>query len=137
MTTIATDGKTMAGDGLVCQGELTIAETEATKVFRVDGVIFGLAGKTPHIEVVRQWIKAGRKGAPAIKGSSALLLLPDGSLLQCDEDGSSPCAAPAAIGSGKDHALTAMDMGADAEKAVEMAARRDPFTGGKITVLAL
>ena len=38
------------------------------------------------------------------------------------------------IGSGSDHALTAMDMGATAEKAVEMAAQRDICTGGRIRV---
>jgi len=36
------------------------------------------------------------------------------------------------IGSGSDHALTAMDMGATAEKAVEMAMQRDICTGGRI-----
>ena len=38
----------------------------------------------------------------------------------------------AAIGSGLDNAYTAMDMGATAMRAVEMAMMRDPFTGGKI-----
>jgi len=37
---------------------------------------------------------------------------------------------PAAMGSGTDHALTAMDMGATAEEAVYMAAQRDCKTGG-------
>lgn len=37
-----------------------------------------------------------------------------------------------AIGSGAAHALTAMDMGASAEKAVAMAAKRDLYTGGVI-----
>lgn len=37
-----------------------------------------------------------------------------------------------AIGSGQDHAFTAMDMGADAKTAVKMAALRDYNTGGKI-----
>lgn len=37
-----------------------------------------------------------------------------------------------AIGSGCDHALTAMDMGATAKEAVKMAMLRDTGTGGKI-----
>lgn len=37
-----------------------------------------------------------------------------------------------AIGSGKAHAFTAMDMGADAITAVNMAAKRDKNTGGSI-----
>lgn len=39
---------------------------------------------------------------------------------------------PFAIGSGEDHALTAMDMGATAKEAVEFAAKRDSKTGGLI-----
>ena len=38
----------------------------------------------------------------------------------------------AAVGSGSDHALTAMDMGATAEEAVKMAMKRDVMTGGRI-----
>jgi len=39
---------------------------------------------------------------------------------------------PYAIGSGTPFAFAAMDMGASAEKAVEMAARRDTSTGGRV-----
>lgn len=39
---------------------------------------------------------------------------------------------PYAIGSGTPHALTAIDMGASAETAVEMAAKRDLYTGGAV-----
>jgi len=38
---------------------------------------------------------------------------------------------PYAIGSGTSYAFAAMDMGASAVKAVEMAARRDTNTGGR------
>ena len=37
-----------------------------------------------------------------------------------------------AIGSGQDHAWTAMDMGASAKEAVRIAAKRDAATGGKV-----
>jgi hypothetical protein len=37
-----------------------------------------------------------------------------------------------AIGCGSDHAITAMDMGATAYQAVQMAAKRDTGTGGTI-----
>lgn len=39
---------------------------------------------------------------------------------------------PYAIGSGQDHAWTAMDMGATAKQSVQMAMKRDTGTGGKI-----
>ncbi|MNI98876.1 hypothetical protein D3C73_1578140 [compost metagenome] len=44
---------------------------------------------------------------------------------------------PYAIGSGTPYAFAAMDMGASAEKAVEMAARRDTSTGGTIRTLRI
>lgn len=40
-----------------------------------------------------------------------------------------------AAGSGEAYALTALDMGATAKEAVEMAAKRDSMTGGKIRVI--
>ena len=36
------------------------------------------------------------------------------------------------IGSGSDHAITAMDLGCNSVQAVKMAIKRDTFTGGKI-----
>lgn len=41
------------------------------------------------------------------------------------------------LGSGADHAITAMDMGADAKTAVKMAAKRDCGTGGRIRTFKL
>ena len=48
-----------------------------------------------------------------------------------------PAGAIYAIGSGADHAITAMDMGASAIGAVEMAAKRDTGTGGIIRKLII
>lgn len=42
-----------------------------------------------------------------------------------------------AIGSGKPHALTAMDLGCTAEEAVKMAMMRDKNTGGKINTFRI
>lgn len=39
-----------------------------------------------------------------------------------------------AVGSGQDHAITALDLGCTAEQAVKMAAKRDASTGGVIKV---
>lgn len=46
----------------------------------------------------------------------------------------SSCDYSDSAGSGSDHALTAMDMGASAAEAVKMACKRDPFSGGDILV---
>ena len=54
----------------------------------------------------------------------------------CDEDGlwKSPIRSDStfALGSGNESAYTAMDMGATARGAVEMAAKRDTYTGGRV-----
>ena len=42
-----------------------------------------------------------------------------------------------AIGTGRKHALTAMDCGLSAVEAVMLAARRDPYTGGTIVSMSL
>ena len=42
-----------------------------------------------------------------------------------------------AVGSGTDHAVTAMDCGLNAVQAIEMAAMRDTYTGGEIKVIKL
>lgn len=42
-----------------------------------------------------------------------------------------------AIGSGSDHALTAMDLGCSAKEAVKMAMKRDVNTGGKVRVFKI
>lgn len=44
---------------------------------------------------------------------------------------------PRAIGSGEDHAFTAMDMGATAKEAVKWAMKRDTGTGGRIRTYRL
>lgn len=44
---------------------------------------------------------------------------------------------PVACGSGMDHALTAMDMGATAKEAVKWAMKRDTLTGGRIRTFKL
>lgn len=44
---------------------------------------------------------------------------------------------PVALGSGSDHAITAMDCGRSAKEAVKMAMKRDTNTGGKIRTFKL
>lgn len=48
-----------------------------------------------------------------------------------------PLHMPYAIGSGRDHAFTAMDMGASAEVAIEMTKKRDLHTGGTVRTFHL
>lgn len=140
MTTVACDGKSMAGDGLET-ADNTIVGYSVDKVFKLaDGSILGAAGQSSDIKLFMDWLEDDDEDSkpPKVKDFAALVLDTDGQLFYYDDTlAPTQSESPAAIGTGKDHALTAMDMGADAHTAVEMAARRDVFTGGDITSLKI
>jgi ATP-dependent protease HslVU (ClpYQ) peptidase subunit len=135
MTTIACDGKTMAGDGLAARNTL-ITTLDATKVAMLDdGRIVGTAGEKPCCRRFLAWLQDG--GArPKLKDLAALVLHPDGRLVyhtDSDPEGT-VTGIPNAIGSGCEIAIGAMLAGLSPERAVEIAADRDVYTGGTITV---
>jgi ATP-dependent protease HslVU (ClpYQ) peptidase subunit len=138
MTTIATDGKSMAADGLSFRGSL-ITAFNSVKVERLeDGRIVGAAGDKPECVRFRQWLREGGK-PPKFKDFCALVLSPDGSLTyhtEADMEGT-PTEAPNAIGSGEEVAIGAMEAGATAEQAIEITRKRNAHTGGLITVVHL
>lgn len=140
MTTIATDGKSMAGDG---QREVrgTISTRNAEKVRRLsDGSVIGTAGDSACGCALIEWLEGGGD-APKLEpesGFNALQLTSDGKVFIYDKHCMPmPVEPPMAIGSGMDLAIGAMLAGKSAEDAVMIAVRRDPGTGGKITVLHL
>jgi ATP-dependent protease HslVU (ClpYQ) peptidase subunit len=137
VTTIATDGKTLAADGLVTDQE-TIVSTNASKVRRLpSGDVVGVAGKLVDTITFARWLKDGERGKPDVwDKSEALLLRADGAVFWIDSDGHF-AEAPriAAIGSGAVFALAAMDAGAGPKEAVEIACRRDIHSGGTIIVM--
>ena len=137
MTTIATDGKSMAGDGQACV-ESMVTTFDRVKVHRLpDGALLGCAGDSGEIIAFRKWLVEGGKH-PRLKELSALLLRTDGVLLYyCEFEEPSVMSIPAAIGSGRAIAIGAMEAGASPERAVEIAAKRDTGTGGMITALHL
>lgn len=140
MTTIATNGKSMAGDGQreACR---TILSTEAVKVQRLDdGRIVGTCGDTALAAKLVAWLN-GQGDKPEGKAEddfAALVLRTDGVI----EYISGHCIStivppPVAVGSGMDFAIGAMEAGASPQEAVEIACKRDPGSGGKITVCKL
>jgi ATP-dependent protease HslVU (ClpYQ) peptidase subunit len=138
MTTIATDGKTMAGDGQA-QTDMTIVDSNRRKVFRLtNGSLVGCAGNSVDAISFRRWLDDdGNK--PHIKEEFAALVLNKNGDVEYYDRLLVPLelSLPTAIGSGADFALAAMDAGASPAQAVEIAARRDPYTGGTITVEAI
>lgn len=136
MTTIATDGETMAGDGLTVSNG-TVFGWNAEKVQQLpDGRIVGVAGGATYVELFLEWLCDGGDIPDIGEDFEALVLHRDGSVLSYDHK----CRSlkeelPTATGSGREIALGAMVVGASPEEAVKAAAERDTSTGGKITVL--
>lgn len=143
MTTIATDGRTMAGDGRACQGD-EVASDGRRKLTRLDdGSVVGMAGDSAGGELVLDWLKRGgkREDVPNVDPGDfevvVLRLYPDGRLrylsapflVELEVD------APFAIGSGKKYARGAMLAGASPVEAVRIAALVDIGTGGDVLEL--
>lgn len=138
MTTIACDGLSIAGDGQGTAGSVAVI-TNAQKVFRVsDGRIAGLCGDAARFNEMIHFLETGERPEGDLKDTtSALILHPDGTLERCEDFCSPfPGDAPAAMGSGSEIALGVMLAGGNAVSAVTIAATRDIYTGGSITVMS-
>jgi ATP-dependent protease HslVU (ClpYQ) peptidase subunit len=140
MTTIATDGKSMAGDGLRMHHD-TVTNRSAKKVRRLkDGSLVGTAGDAAFGYCVIEWLENGGD-PPKLEcdgGFSCLILKPTGELLLSGQDCRPlPIEPPFAVGSGMDIAIGAMRAGASPQKAVKIACDCDPGSGGEITTLHL
>lgn len=139
MTTIATDGRSMAGDGRITRGSL-ITGGEALKIFRLsDGSLLGGAGDADAVHELREWLdKGGCAKRPKTPNVHMLHLWANGECwIHCDNHSATKTGLPTAIGSGDHLAIGAMEAGATPEEAVAIAAKRDVNTGGRITVLHL
>jgi ATP-dependent protease HslVU (ClpYQ) peptidase subunit len=138
VTTIATDGHWMAGDGQAEAGG-TVLATSRCKVVRLsDGSLFGSAGRSIDGAAVAKWLVERGKPPKVEVGWCALRVYPGGRVEYLTQD-LEPVSIdlPAAIGSGMDLALGAMLAGATPKEAIEIAAQRDMRTGGAITVLSI
>lgn len=135
MTTIATDGKSMAADTW-CTGNECF-HTNVNKLYRAsDGAILGHAGSAFDSPMFYEWHEHGGIGPlDAAENFEAIALLPDGRILCINAKGRRFFhEAPAAIGSGAPFAYAVMDFGGSAKDGVEIAMKRDPQSGGKCQV---
>ena len=136
MTTIAYKDGIVACDGRITSGSL-IEDDDREKMIEREGVRFFLTGATADYDKL---IDAYLGDRVVPHGVYACSLVFRNGLLTCvgvDEElrvweAPVPLDKPYAMGSGRTYALTAMDMGATAYQAVEMAAKRDTCTGGTI-----
>lgn len=138
MTTIAYKDGVIAYDSQITRGDV-ITYDDYEKCIEQGGVKFFCSGAVPDFQrLVDAYFGAKQDGnidatALVLDGESLMMVAVD------DATGlwKSPVLLdrPYAIGSGTPYAYAAMDMGASAEKAVEMAARRDTGTGGRVRTM--
>lgn len=136
MTTIATDGYSMAGDGRSTRGD-AISGGDRKKVYKLsDGSLIGAAGRTRDAERAIRALTANPAKPEEVRGDYTLMrLYPDGSIWVHEDTLTAPIKVqpPFAIGSGWTPALGAMMAGATSREAVKIASKIDVHTGGKIT----
>ena len=147
MTTIVTDGKTIAADGRTLAG-FEIANSASRKLRYVPGsghpaMIVAVCGVSAIKEVVCSWLAAGADAAaaprhtPETDGWSALVLTAEVPLRRitsvCPYFEEVPF--PFGDGAGGDAALAAVLAGRTPREAVEIVASRWTHTGGEIVAL--
>lgn len=135
MTTIAYKDGVIAYDSRSCSGS-TITDDDYEKCVERNGVLFWVTGCVSDIEdLISIYF-----GAEPRANIDCTALVWDGETLhKCSVDDNTglwretiSMYKTLAMGSGYHHAWTAMDMGASAAQAVEMAMKRDTFTGGRV-----
>lgn len=139
MTTIAWDGRVLVADSRVTGGNNCVCG-EVTKAWKsADGYRWAHTGGAQDLDRLRRWTREGRGDNPPLTDEHDGCLVrvsPDGELAEWWGRGWLMIRAPfQAWGSGERLAIGAMAAGASAERAVEIACRFDPQSGGEITVL--
>ena len=139
MTTIAYKDGVIAYDSRITCGTI-IEHDDFEKLIESKGVKFILTGATSDFPRLIDAYFGGTQ-----KNIDATGLAFDGETIWCMGHSNyggfwKTVVSPrnvCAMGSGTPHALTAMDMGASAGEAVEMAKKRDTGTGGPVRLLLL
>lgn len=139
MTTVAYKNGIIACDSFAV-ADRTIVDDDTDKRIVRDGVTFVFCGRPDQYD---EFITAYFSETRAIsKDNECGAIVYDGDKLWCtgvDNDKVFKYHIKKnktyAIGSGQDHAWTAMDLGASAPEAVKAAAKRDTCTGGEVRIV--
>lgn len=106
------------------------------KLFTCKKWIMGGSGKAVTLELFAQWLSSNRKGSIKLKGLAALVMDKDRIYLYHG------CTVPIeiqddvyAVGTGAMAVMAAMAMGANPQQALDVAAKLDTMTGGKMQFL--
>lgn len=155
MTTIAFDGKRLAADSQVCNGDV-IAPIGIQKLWYIrhagrNAVVGGSGTPTSIMALARLFLQ----NLPAVREHHAVLIAPTfpvdqgGSAIMLDvetrrvfhmgQDGSCVeiTGSQFACGSGREFALGAMFAGASALDAIKIAKQLDPWSGGEVYGVSL
>jgi ATP-dependent protease HslVU (ClpYQ) peptidase subunit len=137
MTTIAWDGKTLAGDRRISSG--TVVYTSTKVRLTADGRLIGATGDYGVCIALLDWLENGGK-RPECQDSdrwaSALEIMPDGTIWMHNRETRWKVEDEfVAVGSGRDYAMAVMALGHSARVGVEIASRFDPGTGNGVDEL--
>jgi ATP-dependent protease HslVU (ClpYQ) peptidase subunit len=130
MTTVVCTRTEMASDSQLT-GDY---RASAKKIWKVNGGIVGIAGSYAACVQFVKWLQGKLEDLPEMDEVDAMVLTKEGKILHYNQS-SEPFEIEddySAIGSGGAAAMAAMYMGADVERAIEVAILVDPGTGGKI-----
>jgi len=139
MTVIAYRGGVLAADSMEVREE-HLKMLNSKKAIKKLGYLFGVSGELcPNNDALMKWFFA-KKGTEkrAVYHSmkfDLLVVTPEGVIQVWDQTGSYDVIKSEfyAIGSGKEFAIGAMEMGATAVEAVNVAIRWCPTAGGRVT----
>jgi 20S proteasome alpha/beta subunit len=141
VSVIVWDGKSLAADRQWTAGNLI---RTTTKIWKHGDVLMGGSGTLTHVEALRNWVLGGMLPAkfPDLKCDQNYVphfwLINRNGAVAKFEDTPYPMTLRDpffAEGSGRDFAYGALEMGADAARAVEIACKYDTSCGGGIDVL--
>jgi len=134
MTTIATDGETLAADSRITEGNYIFTD-EAEKVFKVGDTYVAICGEYQSGLAYVDWLKKERSSEkPTVSEDnfSAILVTSDG--VFCVDNMLIPMkvSLPYAMGSGGPVALGAMLAGCSPAEAINIALQVDASSGGEV-----
>jgi hypothetical protein len=131
MTTIAWDGKTLAGD----RKTVDVCVYGGTKVFRVghgeETYLVAASGNSSDCDAFVEFAKKGFKDRPKFTDFTGIRIAKDGTITRYDEMPNESVfkSEMYALGSGGKYAIGAMAHGATAVEAVGIASSVDVYTG--------
>ena len=145
MSTVATDGLTMASDSRITDDGGAMDQLNFPKIKKLKECVAGFAGDVESGVLFFMWIERGEPDDPAQKppledDDFIGIVMRKGGVYWYGAKlipGGIPCGTPAAIGSGGDLAMGAMLAGKNPTEAVRLACRVDSRSGGKVRTLKL